>query len=195
MIQPDDEWLTAHHDRLRAAGKAGSRALELGSGSGRDTGLLSRLIGDRLRVTAADINADALVRCRTAVPQARVVQLDLGNSLPFRDATFCVVVASLSLHYFTWKHTVQLVADVRRCMTKGGLLIVRLNSTKDSHYGARSQVCIEENYYRVGDKTKRFFDEAAVHALFQDWTITQIEEQVIQRYQHEKFIWEAVLYD
>src|SRR5262245_27821996 len=83
-------------------------ALELGCGAGRDT---AELVGAGCRVLATDISLDSLQRCVGRVPDAMPLQLDLGAPLPFKDGSFGVVVASLSLHYFPWRVTTTIASD------------------------------------------------------------------------------------
>jgi SAM-dependent methyltransferase len=104
------------------------------------------------------------------------------------------VVASLCLHYFPWSTTQQSVRELRRILTPGGLLIVRVNSTKDTNYGAEGHPSIGPNFYRVQGRTKRFFDKPSLEALFADWRIDAITERPIMRYEKPKWIWELCLY-
>jgi hypothetical protein len=103
-----------------------------------------------------------------------------------------VIVASLSLHYFSWEVTRQIATELKRCILPGGLLLARFNSTNDFHFGAASDAEIEPNFYQVGTRTKRFFDETSVRLFLQGWDIRFLEENVIYRYQKPKSVWEAM---
>jgi ubiquinone/menaquinone biosynthesis C-methylase UbiE len=143
-------------------------------------------------VIATDISADNLVECAQVAPDAKRVQMDNGMSLPFADHCLPVIIASLSLHYFSWDITLQIASELRRCLERGGLLLARFNSVNDHNFGAASNVEIEPNFYQVGTRTKRFFDEASVRLFLQGWDIQFLEENVIYRYQKPKYIWEAM---
>jgi len=105
-----------------------------------------------------------------------------------------VVVASLSLHYFPWPETVALAARIRDVLVEKGLLLCRLNSTNDHHFGASGHPRIEPDYYLVDGEPKRFFGRAAVAALFANgWQTLQAEERTVDRYEKPKVLWEVVL--
>jgi hypothetical protein len=74
------------------------------------------------------------------------------------------------------------------------VLLCRLNSTNDFHYGASGHPQIAENYYSVNGEPKRFFDRETVIALFSSgWQILAVEEKIISKYLHPKSVWEIVL--
>ena len=83
------------------------------------------------------------------------------------DAAFGLVLASLCLHYFDWRTTLAVVAESRRCLRTGGMLMCRINSLLDVNHGAQSGEEIEPHYYRAYgtySDLKRFFDRADVNA-------------------------------
>jgi SAM-dependent methyltransferase len=188
-----DPWLDRWLPRLRDAAAA-RPVLELGCDTGVDTAWLLR---QGFAVTATDISADALAQSALNAPGALHVRHDLQQPMPFADATFGAVLASLCLHYFAWQATLDAVAQIRRCLAPGGLLLCRLNSTADVHHGATGFEEIEPNFYRVHarySENKRFFDRAAVEALFaQGWEFINLEELTNHRYTQPKVAWEAVL--
>jgi SAM-dependent methyltransferase len=102
-------------------------------------------------------------------------------------------VASLSLHYFPWSETVEVLEDVGRCLVPGGHLLARLNSTNDPHYAAARKKEIEPNFYLVDGSPKRLFDRDDVVALLrQDWKIEAAVERTTSRYGGEKTLREIV---
>jgi SAM-dependent methyltransferase len=104
-----------------------------------------------------------------------------------------VVLATLSLHYFPWDETVALVERIHRTLQPNGLLLCRLNSTNDHHYGASGHPAIDANYYLVDGEPKRFFDRAALDRLFgAGWQGISTKEGVIARYDHPKSVWEVI---
>ena len=183
-----DPWLEKWLDLIRKT-SAGGRVLELGCGSGWDT---TELVSEGCNVIAADIAGDKLLECARSVPEARILQLNIGSLLPFSDHSMAVIIASLSLHYFSWENTMRIESELRRCIQPGGLLLARFNSTNDFHHGAASTEEIEHGLYQVGTRTKRFFDEASVRKFLDGWEIRFLEENVIQRYRNPKYVWEAM---
>jgi SAM-dependent methyltransferase len=184
----NDPWLEKWMDLL-CEKSADGLLLELGCGSGWDT---AELVSAGVNVIAADIARHKLPECAQAAPGAGILQLNLAHPLPFSDHSMAVILASLSLHYFSWEKTMQLEAELRRCVQSGGILLARFNSTHDYHHGASSEAEIEPGFYQVGKRTKRFFDEHSVKKLLHGWKIQFLEENVIQRYRKPKHVWEAM---
>ena len=187
----DERWLEGWKT-LMVERSPSPAILELGCGSGLDTRwLVSQGFAD---VTAVDVSFDALAECARAVPSAHLVCHDLREPLPFSAAQFDVVLASLCLHYFTWDKTQEIVSEIRRCLSADGMLLCRLNSTRDVHHGAVGHPEIAPHYYDVEGSPKRFFDEADVERLFDGgWNRLSIREATIDRYEKSKTVWEIVL--
>jgi SAM-dependent methyltransferase len=183
-----DRWLERWLPLIgeRAGGLA---ILEVGCGGGRDTEVLA---GAGHRVVAIDLSLDAIARARARVPHAEFYCQDIRAPFPVDAA--CVVVASLSLHYFPWPETQVLVGRIRNLLSPAGLLLCRLNSTNDHDFGASGHPQIDENFYLVDGAPKRFFDRAAVDRLFSSgWRLLGAEERIIDRYERPKSAWEVVL--
>ncbi len=187
---PGDPWLGRWLPLIERHA-AGRPILELGCGEGRDSVVL---VAAGHRVIGIDGSAKAIETARQRVPAGTFHCQDLQSPFPVAEAAVGVVVASLSLHYFPWADTEELVRSVRRTLMPGGMLLCRLNSTNDRHFGAVGHPPIEENYYNVDGEPKRFFDRASVDRLFNGgwWTIDR-GEWVIDRYDHPKVAWEVVL--
>jgi SAM-dependent methyltransferase len=183
----NDPWLEKWLPLIREASAAGP-VLELGCGPGWDTVDLQAAVPE---VIATDISAENLAECARCAPGARLVQLDIAQPLPFGGHSLPVILASLSLHYFPWATTLRIAAELRRCIRPGGMLIARFNSIHDLHHGAASPLEIEPNFYQVGTRTKRFFEEASVRLFLQGWDIQFLEENVIYRYEKPKYVWEV----
>ncbi len=184
----DDPWLEKWLVLIREK-SVGEPMLELGCGGGRDT---MDLLSTGCNVIATDISTENLAECAKSVPNAMLVQMNNGKPLPFADHSLSVILASLSLHYFSWDITLQIASELRRCIQPGGLLLARFNSINDHHFGAASDLEIEPHFYQVGTRTKRFFDEASMRFFLQGWDIQFLEENVIYRYEKPKYVWEAV---
>lgn len=186
---PDEEWILGHADRIQRALTRPTPILELGCGPGRDTRLLLQMAN----VIAIDRNPQALAECAVLAPAAWRIRADIRSPFPFRTQTFSVVIASLSLHYFSWRRSTQIVDEISRCLHPSGLLIVRVNSVNDVNHGADSPHEIEANYLKVGAKRKRFFDEESIRHLFNNWRFESVREQEIIRFVKPKWVWEVIL--
>lgn len=173
----------------------GGTVLEIGCGHGDDTVVLARA---GLLVTAFDLSAPSVLAARVRVPTARIERRDIGEPFPLPDGSADLVLASLSLHYFPWQETLAIARRVHAVLRPGGLLLCRLNSTEDHHFGASGHEPIGPNYFHVDGQPKRFFDEAATRAMFEDsmpggWLWLACEHQLTRKYVKAKALWEAVL--
>ncbi|MDP2334194.1 MAG: class I SAM-dependent methyltransferase [Reyranella sp.] len=176
---------------LVAARTGGQPVLELGCGGGRDT---AALVEAGHHVVAVELLAEAVARAKMRVPSAEFHCQDIRAPFPVGDGDTGVVLASLSLNYFSWPETIVLVERIRQVLQPDGVLLCRFNSTNDHHFGASGHPPIAENYYLVDGEPKRFFDRAAVDRLFASgWSTLGIEERMIDRYDHPKAVWEVVL--
>lgn len=179
-------WLPLIHERA-----GGLAILELGCGHGDDT---ATLVSAGHRVIAIDLSTHAIAAARAKVPAAAYHCQDIRAPFPAQAAALGVAVASLSLHYFAWPETVSLVEQIRHTLCPRGVLLCRVNSTNDHHYGASGHPRIADNYYSVHGEPKRFFNHQSVHDLFaRGWRILAAEEMIINRYAHPKTIWEIIL--
>jgi SAM-dependent methyltransferase len=183
-----DQWLQRWLPRM--CERAGASAvLELGCGDGRDTAAMAEA---GLHVVAIDLAADAIARARAAAPGAEFHVNDVRAPFPVHAAP--VIVASLSLHYFDWTETLAIIARIRATLGPRGLFIGRFNSTNDHNFGASGYPRIDDNYYLVRGRHKRFFDRDSIDTLFGvGWRTIAVGETTIQRYDEPKVVWEVVV--
>ena len=117
----------AHYERpemLRLVGDvSGRRILDAGCGSGP---LTAALRDSGAVVTGFDVSAAMVDLARQRLGEdADLHVADLGAPLPFDDAEFDDVVASLVLHYLEdWSRP---LAELRRVLKPGGRLILSVN--------------------------------------------------------------------
>jgi len=189
LLMNKDPWLAKWLSLLKQKSADGC-VLELGCGNSWDT---VELLDAGCSVIASDLSTRNLLATKQAVAHADTVQLDNGKPLPFIDHSISVIVASLSLHYFTWTVTLQIASELHRCLKADGILLARCNSTNDVNYGALPTVTkIEPNFHQVGTSTKRFFDEKTVRTMLQGWDIQFLKENIIHRYEKPKSVWELM---
>jgi SAM-dependent methyltransferase len=170
---------------------ASDPVLEIGCGHGDDTVVLASA---GLRVLAFDLSRVAAVTTNTRVPSAVVECRDVRQPFPETARRLGAVVASLSLHYFAWAETQTVVERIRAALRPGGILLCRLNSTQDHHFGASGYPELEPNLFLVNGAPKRFFDESSVATLFaRGWRQLSLEHFVTRKYVKPKALWEVVL--
>lgn len=185
-----DPWLTRWLP-LATARAEGALVLEIGCGHGDDT---VSLADAGLRVMAFDLSAVSVAIAKARAPSAIIECRDIREPLPEPARELGVVVASLSLHYFAWDETVDLVRRIRAVLRPGGLLLCRLNSTEDRNFGAHGHAEIEPNFFLVNGEPKRFFDAASVRSLFADgWHPLSVEHVATLKYVRPKALWEVVV--
>jgi trans-aconitate methyltransferase len=165
--------------------------LELGCGEGADS---VTLLAAGVSLNAIDICAESIAQAKKLVPAAQFHQQDIRDPWPVEPFSTSVVIASLSLHYFSWPETVDIVSRIHEVLRPGGILICRLNSTNDYNYGAIGHPEIAENYYSVNGEPKRFFDKPTVEKLFQaNWYTIELAEKITNKYDMPKTLWEIVV--
>lgn len=185
-----DPWLKRWLPLVLEASR-GLPVLEIGCGTGDDTAILA---GAGLSVTAFDISRSSVVATKLRVPSAKVHCSDIREAFPISEGLAGAVVASLTLHYFSWSETVGLIDRVRQTLCPGGLFLCRLNSTEDSRFGAKGHAPIEPNYYLVKGQPKRFFDGASIDSLFgAGWQVLSKEHMTTRKYVQKKALWELAL--
>lgn len=159
------------------------RVLELGCGNGIDT----KFISD----TAATVVACDLVIPKSQESGVQYLAVDHSKPLPFRSNEFDVVLASLSLHYFYWRNTLEILDEISRVLIRDGELVCRLNSREDVNYGAKGHAELETGLYDVNGSAKRFFDEGDIANLFsKKWDLYDLHHKTIDRYKSPKSVWE-----
>ena len=133
----------AYYERpamLGLAGEvAGRRILNAGCGSGPSAAIRAR----GAVVTGIDVSAAMVDLARRRLGEDADVRVaDLGAPLPFADAEFDDVVASLVLHYLeAWAGP---LSELRRGLRPGGRLMVSVN-----HPSAYAIVYPEADYFAV----------------------------------------------
>ncbi len=183
-----EDWLEPHLARV----PAGVRVLDLGCGPGWDSAAL-RARG--FEVISTDRADSELARARIEAGTQALLRVDHSRPLPFRDAAFAVVVASLSLHYLPWADTLAAFEEVHRVLQPGGRFLFRVNATDDVEFGALEGIEVEPGLRQTTlsgySETKRFFDEAAVRAAASRFAIESLRHMTIARYAKPKRVWEC----
>lgn len=134
--------------------------LELGAGHGQDSVYFAE---HGHTVTSTDIETASLTTAVSgANPTVRsrisIMQLNISTQLPFDDATFDIVYAHLSLHYFDHVATVLIFNEISRVLRPNGTLAFLVNSTHDPEYEAGTK--IDKDCFSVEGELKHFFSKA-----------------------------------
>ncbi len=147
----ESNFLNAHYERpamLRLAGDVtGRRILDAGCGSGP---LSAALLDRGAAVTGFDASAGMVDLARRRLgDEADLHVADLDAPLPFADAQFDDVMASLVLHYVgDWSTP---LSELRRVLRPGGRLIASVN-----HPFVHKMTHPEIDYFAVSQYTEDF---------------------------------------
>jgi SAM-dependent methyltransferase len=148
--------------------KAG-KILELGAGQGQD----GRFFAEHgYSVVCTDLEDTALGLANEKLPEdlqekVSLQKLDLREALPFEAASFDMVYAHLSLHYFELESTARLLDQITRVLKPGGVLAFLVNSTSDPEYASGKQ--LEPDFFQVDKVTKRYFSVVSTRELISDF--------------------------
>ena len=93
-----DHWLDEYKDILD---NCKTKVLDLGCVEGNDTLYLTER---GFKVIACDYSEIALNHVKQELANVETIQLDISESLPFKENTFDLIIADLSLHYFDEKN-------------------------------------------------------------------------------------------
>jgi SAM-dependent methyltransferase len=166
-------------------------ALDLGCGNG---GNAKFLYDSGLNVTACDYSKEAIKNVSINYPEIDTQVLDMRAELPFGNASFSIIVADLSLHYFDESKTKDILGEIHRVLMNDGHLFTRVNSIRDYNHGSGIGEQKERNFYFHNGQYKRFFDNEMIDHFFgSGWRIINKEEQSTFRFRDEKVLWELVL--
>lgn len=164
--------------------------LDLGCGRGEDALHFASL---GCSVTAVDISERNVDLLKEVAEQKhlsiRVVQQDISTTLPFGDASFDVIYAHLSVHYFDDAITKKVFADIHRVLKPGGLFFVKCKSIDDPLYGKGTQVgpeMFEDGHVR------HFFSAEYMEECLSKFEIITLEKTTSLYVDYESAFIEAV---
>ena len=180
-----DNWLD---DYKHVLDNCKTEVLDLGCGVGNDTLYLTER---GFKVIACDYSDVALKHLKEQLKSVETKWLDISTPLPFKDTTFDLVIADLSLHYFNEKTTIAIMKEIKRILKPNGHLLARVNSITDKNFGAGNGQKIEENYYFVEGYNKRFFSIEDAKKFFSYIGKTKIKEADMLRYREPKKVIEV----
>ena len=177
-----DDWLEPFGEIIIGAERP---ILDLGCGGGNDT---LYLLKKGKKVGACDQSERAIRRMRKNFPEITETKcFNMLDGLAFPEDSFEVVIADLSLHYFTEKDTAFIISELQRILIPGGHLLLRVNSVNDVNHGAGQGKEVEPHLYESEAGTlKRFFDESDIRKFFKEYKIDYLKEETMSRYKLEK---------
>ena len=137
-----DDWLDLFLDDIN---NCTLPIIDLGCGSGNDS---KYLIEHGKKVVACDYAENAVENARKNFPELIDAKcFDMTEGLPFGDGYAGIIVADLSLHYFSEEVTKSILAEIKRVLDRDGKLIFRVNSINDVNHGAGQGTEVEHHYF------------------------------------------------
>jgi len=179
-----DDWLNLFENEIL---KCTTPIIDLGCGSGNNTLWLLERGKD---VIPCDYSENAIENIKKNFPEIKRTEcFDMVNGFPFPDNFTDIVIADLTLHYFSEKDTMKILGEIKRVL-RGGLLAFRVNSINDVNHGAGQGIEIETHLYETeAEGYKRFFDENDIKHFFNGWDISYMQEGNMMRYTKPKKVW------
>jgi SAM-dependent methyltransferase len=185
IFPQNDAWLDRWQPLLAA--KPG-RALDIGCGDGFDTEIL---LAWGFSVTAVDVAANAVALSQKRNPAATHSVLDVRN-IGQLDSGFDLIVAGLSLHYFSREETESIFDAIHRLLAPGGFFAFRVNAFDDAptstHASSSGWECIS-----VDGIVKQFFTPEKIDNVMKGrYLVFSRQKMVVHRYGTPKSLFEVV---
>jgi SAM-dependent methyltransferase len=167
----------------------GKYALDIGCGLGKDTEELRRL---GFEVTAIDLSDEALKKSKKRNPDAVHLQRDISKGLNLEKDYFSVVLANLSLHYFSRTDTFKIFEEIGKVLVDEGVVAFRVNAEGDTNSG-----CPERlngwDLTTVDGVEKQFFSKEKIEELINgSFEFISLEKMIVERYGTPKILWECI---
>lgn len=160
--------------------------LDLGSGNGTNSLFL---LDKGYDVISLDFSSFALNELKEKNQNAKIIEHDLLKDLPFEKESVDLVIADLSLHYFSKEDTLRIINNIDNILKKDGILIARVNSVKELK-SEKINKKIEDNFYFINGYNKRFFSSRDINFFFNIFSSLTFEEKQIIKYKKKKYILE-----
>lgn len=164
--------------------------IDLGCGAGADTMYLLE-IGKE--VIPCDYYINAINNIKKLPELKEIKHFDMTKEIPLNDNFTDIIIADLTLHYFSEEQTFNILEEIKRILKPNGLLIFRVNSTRDTNFMPNNMLEIEHNFYETSDGYKRFFNEEDINKFFEKWNIVYINQEDMGRYGHTKILWKGAV--
>ncbi len=193
------DWGATLTESVMAYLEQANHILDLGCGQGHDSIRLARA---GFQVTGVDISENAIVvaRERAEVENLKIDfrQMDMSLGLGFPDSSFDVVLANLSLHYFSLEHTEFVLQEMKRILEPQGILCLHVNSSEEGKKRRANGSIVSElepKFFLERDGvSRRYFDYDDLKFLLQNWEIVNLEKRVLlgKNGQIRKMCWQVV---
>ncbi len=156
-----DTWLDNYQDILKANKE--ETILDLGCGTGANALYLSE---KGYNVLAVDFSIEALTNVQNNIKNIKTQYLNMLEPFSLPNESFSLIIADLSLQYFSDEKTKEIMQEIKRILKPNGILLARVARVDDYNFGAGSGEMLEKNYYYAYGYAKRFFASSDILNYF-----------------------------
>lgn len=182
-----DNWLDKYFDIIKS--HCHTNIIDLGCGFGNDSLYLSK---KGYCVLSCDYSEAALSRLKHFIDNPIIKSLDMRKPLPFQSESTEIIICDLSIHYFDSITTKSIIKELYRILKNEGIILCRVNAVEEMANEQNPAKYIEENFYQVGAKTKRYFTKEDINRFFSDFYIDEIKSYIMIRYNDPKHVLEFI---
>lgn len=182
-----DKWLDSYNDILIL--NKNKEILDLGCGIGADT---LYLIERGYDVLSCDVSKEALVNVEKYVKNCKTMLIDMTNKLPFANESYSLIIADLSLHYFSKMTTIKIMKELKRVLKPGGVLLARVNSLFELTKESLDLVSVDSNLYYRGSELRRYFSDTDIKFFFSIIGDIVYSEKKMNRNNKVKIVYEVM---
>jgi len=151
-----------------------SKVLELGCGSGNDSVFFAQKGHPTVGSDFSDVAVKQNASKYKDESNLKFQVVDMTQPFPFGNATFDVVYARLSLHYFEDLVTKKVFNEIYRVLKPGGLICFVCKSVEDPLYGQGEEI-EKDMFLREGHVRHFFSEDYARECLGAEFTLEKIE--------------------
>jgi len=149
--------------------------LDVGCGNGRDSLYFAR---KGLKVTSVDFSKKGLKLFERKIKKENLKNIKLMrkeiSKMKFKDNSFDVIYAHLSLHYFDDQTTTKIFNRLYKILKNKGLIFIKCKSTDDPFYGQGKK--IDEDIFVRKNQIRHFFNKDYMREKLQKFKVLKIRK-------------------